>query len=271
MNATTVSICKHCHRLFDPDIIPDRFADNLLCSWHEGTAEIVGNTGPRGDYADVWLWSCCGKREVGPLIHKKSEQGQFDFPPPRSPGCKRGPHEADNSLRLGDSTLATELLSLQERLREIAAFESRGMSDSAVFISYAHRDSDFVDKLVARLSSDGIPFWRDEKDILIGDVIDRAISEGIQKNSLFLVVLTPSSIGSRWVERELDEASHEATEGRKIILPILANGLSIDNVPARLRRFKCADFHSSFDESYATLHRSIRAHVDRQRSQRKTG
>lgn len=225
----------------------------------------MGNTGPGGDYADIWKWSCCDKREVGPVIHRTVDgvSGCYDFPPPRSPGCKKGPHEADDTLRLADSKLLSELAALQSRLREVDAFESRGLELGSVFISYSHADSDFVEQLVARFSNDRVPFWRDEKDILVGDVIDRAISEGIQKNSLFLVVLTPASIASRWVARELDEASHEATDAGKVILPVLAKGLTVDQMPARVRRFKCADFNSDFAQSYTVLYRSIQRHAER--------
>lgn len=232
----------------------DRFADDFLCSYHSGELELIGNTGPRGDYADVYRWTCCGKSQVGAVI------GGRDFPPRRSPGCTKGAHIPDLSITL-HAGLARELESLQQRLREIEAGEVKGAGMGGVFISYSHADSAFVDQLTTRLASDHIEYWRDEKDILVGDVVDAAISRGIQTNALFLIVLSPVSINSRWVQRELDEAAHEATEGNKLLLPILANGLDINVLPARLRRFKCADFNSEFDRPYALLARSIHVHL----------
>lgn len=110
-----------------------------------------------------------------------------------------------------------------------------------------------------------------KKEILVGDVIDRAISEGIQKHSLFLVVLTPSSIASRWVQRELDEASHEAVERGKIILPVIAKGIGVGDVPGNLRRLKCADFNNNFKSSYDGLLRSIKLHLRRFQTQEPEG
>lgn len=260
-----MEICKRCRRLFDPEVIPSRFAESLLCSWHPGTAESAGNTGAAGDYAEIWVWSCCGRQVVGPLITKSVDGviGEYDYPPSRSPGCQQGPHEKDGSLRLADPKLASELASLQARLRDLEVFEAKGLEGGTVFISYSHSDKKFVDRLAAHLSRDGITFWLDEKEILVGDIIDRAISEGIQKNSLFLVVLTPTSITSKWVQRELDEAAHEAVEGGKIILPIVAKGLGIGDVPARVRRWRCANFNEGFDASYSALLRSIKLHRQR--------
>lgn len=252
-----MEICKNCRQLFDPSISPrsgDKFVDDFLCSYHPGEAEQTGNTGPRGDYADVYRWTCCGKTHVGAVI------GGRDFPPRRSPGCTKGFHVPDSTIALNPE-LAGELDALQKRLREIEAREVTSTAAAGVFVSYSHADTVFVDELTTRFASDHIDFWRDEKDLLVGEVIDAAISRGIQMNTLFLVVLSPSSIHSSWVQRELDEAAHEATDGHKILLPILACGLELSAVPARIRRFKCADFTSGFEKPYALLTKSIHAHL----------
>lgn len=77
------------------------------------------------------------------------------------------------------------------------------------------------------------------------------------------MVLTPSSIHSTWVSRELDEASHEEAEGRKILLPVLAGGMKGADLPPRLRRFKCADFTTCFDDAYRDLRLSVVVHLSR--------
>ena len=133
-----------------------------------------------------------------------------------------------------------------------------------MFISYSHGDEDIVDSLTARLEGDNINYWRDEKDLLIGDVIERAVSKGIQQARLFLIVLTPTSIESRWVRRELDEAAFEEAEGRKVILPVLAKDLRPTKIPDRLRRFRYVDIGPSFERGYIQLIASIRAHLRRQ-------
>jgi len=73
-----------------------------------------------------------------------------------------------------------------------------------------------VDAIASRFQADEVNYWRDEKDLLVGDVIEKAISEGIQRSNLFLIVLTPRSVRSKWVERELDEAAFEALKGVEV-------------------------------------------------------
>jgi hypothetical protein len=147
------------------------------------------------------------------------------------------------------------------RLRQLAEFDRQSSITGGVFISYSHDDKDVVDVLANRLAADQINYWLDEKDLFVGDVVDKAISKGIQQSLLFIIVLTPTSISSRWVERELDEAAHEESEGQKIVLPIIAKGLPPKQIPARLRRKLYVDISKSFDDGYAKLTRSIRHHL----------
>lgn len=262
----TMAICKNCRMLFEPRITPTRFGAPLLCSWHPGELQDAGNTGPAGDYADMFIWSCCGAHVIGPIVEEivNGRPTHTDRKPPRSPGCHQGPHVPDEGLALADE-LSDVFESIKMRLDVIEKLERSGVDGEGIFISYSHRDKGFVDRLTARFAVDRIKFWRDEKDIIVGDVIDKAISDGIQNYCLFLTVLTPSSIISKWVERELDEAVHEVTEKGKIILPIIANGLRTDDIPRRIRRFKCADFNADFDSAYDNLLRSVRAHIERNR------
>lgn len=143
------------------------------------------------------------------------------------------------------------------------AAESAFGGAGRVFVSYAHTDGVFVDRLVARLEADGVVVWRDNNEILVGDDVDRTISAGIQNNMLFLIVLTPSSLNSAWVSRELDEASHEASTGNKVLLPVVTGGLSSSHLPPRIRRRRFVEFGSDFEGPYALLLRSIRGHSRR--------
>ena len=157
--------------------------------------------------------------------------------------------------------LAKRIHKLQDRLRQLELFETCAKRAGGVFVSYSHEDREFVDHLVSRLEKDEINVWRDEKEILIGDVIDKAVSEGIQQSWIFLMVLTHHSIASGWVAREFDEASHEEIEGRKVVLPIVSEDLELSQIPARVRRKKCVIFGDDFEAPYRVLKTSILAHL----------
>ena len=262
-------ICRHCRQLFDSAVVSDvdgKWAEPPPCSWHPGEPIDMDKTaGPDYNYRDLYRWNCCGKVSLSSI---RNDAGFRDAPPPRSPGCVRGDHEMDPDLTL-DVALAEAIAAVQRRLREIEMREIMARDYPGVFISYSHADHAFVDRLATMLDHDQITYWRDVKDLLVGDVIDREISRGIQAHALFLVVLSPASIDSRWVSRELDEASHEASEGRKLLLPVLTGGLSVNAVPARLRRFKCADFNNDFASAYRALKTAIVVHLGRMVETRK--
>lgn len=173
-------LCRNCRSLFEPYPSPgyagDVLPDSWLCSWHPGEPELVGNGGARDSYVDYYRWSCCGQGSSGAVI------GGIDFPARRSPGCKRGAHVEDPNLTL-DPELSTKLQSLQERLLELEVSQSHQYPSPSVFISYSHADSQLVNLIARQFEAAAIEYWRDEKDILIGEAIDQAISDGIQRNA----------------------------------------------------------------------------------------
>ena len=150
---------------------------------------------------------------------------------------------------------------MQSRLKDLEIFEEKATRSGGAFLSYSHKDSVFVDRLYNRLTRDRIAVWRDIKEMSIGDVIDKAVSEGIQRNWLFIIVLTPKSVKSRWVQREFDEASYEEIEGQKILLPVVAEGLELSHLPPRVRRRYCAVFNDEFEDAYVQLRNSILKHL----------
>ena len=157
--------------------------------------------------------------------------------------------------------LSNEIIKYQKRLYELENFSKEALKSGGVFISYSHCDKDIIDLIVTRFQVVGINYWRDDKDMLIGQVIDKAISEGIQKSWLFLILLTPTSISSKWVEREFDEASYEEVIGKKVILPVIAKGLEMEKLPPRIRRKNCADITKNFEDGYERLQNSIIAYL----------
>jgi transcriptional regulator with XRE-family HTH domain len=165
-------------------------------------------------------------------------------------------------LRQREDELRTEVA----RLRDLADFDSKSDTAGGIFVSYSHVDADVVDAIAGRFEEDGINYWRDEKDMYVGEVIDQAISKGIQQSLLFMIVLTPASINSRWVERELNEASFETIEGRKVLLPVVAKDLRIGDIPPRLRSRLFVDLSANFDAGYARLRDSIRHHFRQYRA-----
>lgn len=127
-----------------------------------------------------------------------------------------------------------------------------------VYISYSTIDKPFVSWLVERLIKEDIDIWYDELEMNAGDVIKEKISEGIKTSSVFLIILSKSSVKSRWVNYELNEALIYSAQRKGVkIVPILIDNETI--IPYNLSMIKYADFRSDKESSLKELVRSLRS------------
>jgi hypothetical protein len=89
----------------------------------------------------------------------------------------------------------------------------------SIFISYSRQDQAYVNKLVQAIEREGLPVWLDER-IHYGDKWPRVIEENLRKSQVFLLVMSPRSKNSHWVNCELTLA----LELKKPIFPLLLQG-----------------------------------------------
>ncbi len=88
---------------------------------------------------------------------------------------------------------------------------------SHVFISYSRRDSAYARKLADHLLSLGFDVWIDDR-IDYGDDWWRAINRAIKACEVVVVVMTPDSDQSRWVQREITLADELAIPTYPLLL-----------------------------------------------------
>jgi len=104
-----------------------------------------------------------------------------------------------------------------------------------VFFSYSRKDMDFARKLAKSLKEAGYDVWWDITDLRGGDDWVRTIPAAIAESQHILVVLSPNSIQSEWVQKEYTQA----LTLRKKIIPIL---LTPTNVPFALNTINYVNF-----------------------------
>ncbi len=85
-----------------------------------------------------------------------------------------------------------------------------------IFISYSSKDSEKADQLSELLASSGLSVWIDRQGIVGAEQWATEIVEGIKTCTTFIILLSPNSIESENVLRELSLAS----EKRKRVLPV---------------------------------------------------
>lgn len=114
------------------------------------------------------------------------------------------------------------------------------MESPGIFLSYNHADKSFVRQLASDLQASGARVWVDEGEIRLGDSLIQKISQGLEAMDYVAVVLSPESVASSWVQKELEVAMAREINGRRIrVLPLLYRDCSM---PSFLRDKLYADF-----------------------------
>jgi len=122
---------------------------------------------------------------------------------------------------------------------------------SSIFLSHNHKDKPFVRRLSEKLQSHGIRTWVDEAEMQIGDSLLDKIEYAIKEFTYLGVVLSPSSISSEWVRREVNLALTEEIQGRRVkVLPLLHAKCEI---PGFLADKIYADFTEDFNDGFEKL------------------
>ena len=87
--------------------------------------------------------------------------------------------------------------------------------------------------------------WLDEAEMRVGDSLIRKIQGAIDQTDFLCVILSPNSVSSEWVQREVDVALNGEISGKRVkVLPVLARTCDI---PAFLATKVYADFRKKKD------------------------
>lgn len=139
---------------------------------------------------------------------------------------------------------------LSDRMLEALRNEGVGRR---VFISYSPADKQAAISLSVDLAGRGHRPWLDEWQIRAGETIPVKIAQ-----EFLLVLLSPRSVESGWVEREwLAKYCAEVTEGRVTVIPVL---LEQCRVPTLLRTKKYADLRSDYQAGLTEILEALAAY-----------
>jgi tetratricopeptide (TPR) repeat protein len=94
-----------------------------------------------------------------------------------------------------------------------------------VFISYSHKDSTFVSVLGNALIGEGYSVWFDQEALELGDHWREEIVVAIRECDAFVIVLSPNSVQSTEVTKELNLAESQ----KKTIFPLMLGDTEISD------------------------------------------
>lgn len=123
------------------------------------------------------------------------------------------------------------------------------------FLSYSQADRNLAVRIAEGLRASGIETWFDQWEILPGDsLIQKIFAEGLSGADAFIVLISPNSVSSRWVQQELDVALIRRIEGVTRIIPVISGEVQI---PESLRPLKWIRIDEDFDSALRQLLMSI--------------
>ena len=115
-----------------------------------------------------------------------------------------------------------------------------------VFLSHSSQDREFVVRLARVLKRHKIRYWYSATHIVAAKQWHDEIGRALSRCDWFLVVLTPNSVRSQWVKRELLFALNEDRYNERII-PVLRKPCEYSRLSWTLPEFQLVDFSGSFD------------------------
>ncbi|MEO1255662.1 MAG: toll/interleukin-1 receptor domain-containing protein, partial [Bacteroidota bacterium] len=127
-----------------------------------------------------------------------------------------------------------------------------------IFVSYSRRDSNMLAKIASLLEKDGFEVWTDNNLVAGTPSWKNAIEQAIQDCFCVVILMSPGSKKSEWVERELDYAYIL----KKRIFPVLVDGSAQSAIPFELINIQYVDLRVDFDDQFDSLCDAIRLYQE---------
>jgi hypothetical protein len=124
-----------------------------------------------------------------------------------------------------------------------------------IFISYNHKDIEFVNNLVSDLLINRHNVWLDRWEMNVGDSLIDRIQSALIASSAVLVIISKNSIASNWCKKELNSTlMREIEEKKSLLLPCVIDDCEI---PLFLREKLYADFKRDSDQAFSDILRAL--------------
>lgn len=121
-----------------------------------------------------------------------------------------------------------------------------------VFLSHSSADRGFVTRLAEVVRRHGVPVWYSDDNILGAQQWHDEIGAALGRCDWLVLVLSPSSVASRWVKMELLYSLQQDRFDRHIV-PILYRPCDHAELSWTLASLQMVDFQNDFDEGCAAL------------------
>jgi TIR domain len=131
----------------------------------------------------------------------------------------------------------------------------------SAFVSYSHKDDQFVLALVERLQAQGLEIRYDRVALHVGDSLTRALTHEITNGDFLIAVVSPDSVESEWCQTEVALAMNQGI-GQRLpkVLPVRFGSVEM---PPMLQDTVWVDADRENQETVARrLAAAMRAHLE---------
>jgi hypothetical protein len=126
------------------------------------------------------------------------------------------------------------------------------MLPNEAFLSHSSPDNSFADLVVETLRRHGIPVWHSRTNIIGAQQWHDEIGAALKRCDWFVLILSPDSVKSVWVKREVLFALNDNRYADKIV-PVLYRPCDFDQLSWTLSMLQMVDFTGDFDEGCRAL------------------
>ena len=121
-----------------------------------------------------------------------------------------------------------------------------------VFLSHSSQDRPFATRMAELLRRHGIPVWFSQTNIIGAQQWHDEIGAALRRCDWFVVLLSPNSVDSVWVKRELLFALNDSRYAEKIV-PVIFDRCDYDRLSWTLSTLQMVDFSNDFDDGCRAL------------------
>lgn len=116
-----------------------------------------------------------------------------------------------------------------------------------VFLSHSHSDAPLAARMSTELEKNGFQVWNAERDLLPGDNWAEKVARALKESKAMVVLLTPATMESPWVKKEIEYALGSKNYSNRLIPVIVGDPAKIptSDIPWILHKFRWFDITDS--------------------------
>ncbi|MGE0887418.1 MAG: toll/interleukin-1 receptor domain-containing protein [Blastocatellales bacterium] len=126
------------------------------------------------------------------------------------------------------------------------------MLPQEVFLSHSEKDRPFSSILAETVRRHGIPVWYSRTNVVGAQQWHDEIGSALKRCDWFIVVLSPHSVTSKWVKRELLFALNDQKYENRIV-PLLYQDCDYDQLSWTLSLLQFVSFKDNHEVGYRDL------------------